>query len=302
MNSWRWKPEVISPPGARPAPEELAQGIRFEAVDFRYPGSERFALKKFSLDIPAGKIVAIVGENGAGKSTLIKLLCRFYDPEAGSVQLDGVELKCLELTGLRRRIAVLFQEPAHYNATVAENIAPGDGADPAADAGVGDFPAAAGADSIAKKMSHGYDQMLGRWFDDGADLSVGEWQRVALARAFLRSATGATPVLVLDEPTSAMDPWAESDWLNRFRQLAEGRTALLITHRFTTARIADTIAVMVDGRIVEQGTHEELLALGGRYASGWAAQTERGARETCCAVADVFPDLAWPWVSDTEPL
>jgi ATP-binding cassette subfamily B protein len=267
------EPRVVSPHDARPVPEVLAQGIRFRAVDFRYPGSERFALKDFSLEIPAGKIVAIVGENGAGKSTLIKLLCRFYDPEAGSVELDGFDLKTLELSELRRRIAVLFQEPAHYNATVAENIAPGNGADPAA---IRRSAAAAGAESIVRKMPHGYDQMLGRWFDDGADLSVGEWQRVALARAFLRSSTGATPVLVLDEPTSAMDPWAECDWLNRFRTLAERRTAMLITHRFTTARIADTIAVMVDGRIVEEGTHEELLALGGRYATGWAAQTERG--------------------------
>ena len=266
------RPQVVSPASPLPVPQGLSSGIRFREVEFRYPGSERLALKDFSLDIPAGKIVAIVGENGAGKSTLIKLLCRFYDPESGSVEMDGCDLKTLELTQLRRRIAILFQEPAQYNATVAENIAPANGADPAA---IRASAIAAGADSIAMKTSHGYEQMLGRWFDDGADLSVGEWQRVALARAFLRSSKEATPVLVLDEPTSAMDPWAEADWLNRFRKLAEGRTALLITHRFTTARIADSIAVMVGGRVIERGTHEELLALGGRYAAGWAAQTER---------------------------
>jgi ATP-binding cassette subfamily B protein len=268
------KPAIVAPANALPVPETLTSGIRFRGVEFRYPGSERFALQDFSLDVPAGKIVAIVGENGAGKSTLIKLVCRFYDPEAGSVQMDDIDLKALDLDELRQRIAVLFQEPAHYNATVAENIAPGDGAADAA--AIRAAALSAGADSITMKMPHGYEQMLGRWFDDGADLSVGEWQRVALARAFLRSAKAATPVLILDEPTSAMDPWAEADWLIRFRKLAEGRTALLITHRFTTARIADTIAVMVGGRVIEQGTHDELVALGGQYASGWAAQTERG--------------------------
>jgi ATP-binding cassette subfamily B protein len=264
------QPVIVAPANARQVPQALTCGIRFRGVGFRYPGSERFALRDFSLDVPAGKIVAIVGENGAGKSTLVKLLCRFYDPDAGTVEMDGIDLKTLDLNELRQRIAVLFQEPAHYNATVGENIAPGNSIRPAA---IRTAALAAGADSIAIKMPHGYEQMLGRGFDDGADLSVGEWQRVALARAFLRSANAAPPVLILDEPTSAMDPWAEADWLNRFRKLAEGRTALLITHRFTTARIADHIAVMVGGRVIELGTHEELVALGGRYASGWAAQS-----------------------------
>jgi ATP-binding cassette subfamily B protein len=266
------RPEVVSPKNPKPTPDVLHCGIQFRKVSFRYPGNERFALKDFSLNVPAGKILAIVGENGAGKSTLIKLLCRFYDPESGSVVMDGNDLRTLDVEELRKRIAVLFQEPAHYNATVAENIAPGNGT-PREVVRAGAL--AAGADSIAAKLPTGYDHMLGRWFDDGADLSVGEWQRVALARAFVRSARTATPVLILDEPTSAMDPWAETDWLNRFRKLAEGRTAILITHRFTTARIADDIALMVGGRVIEQGTHEELVALGGKYASGWAAQTER---------------------------
>jgi ATP-binding cassette, subfamily B, bacterial len=209
----------------------------------------------------------IVGENGAGKSTLIKLLCRFYDPDSGSIEIDGRNLRDFALEGLRSRISVLFQEPAHYNATVAANIAPWDGASPES---MENAARAAGADAVAAKLPLGYEHMLGRWFRDGAELSVGEWQRIALARAFLRAA----PILVLDEPTSAMDPWAEADWLERFRKLAVGRTAVLITHRFTTARIADRVAVMADGRVVEQGTHEELLARGGRYASGWATQVE----------------------------
>ena len=265
------KPQVVSPPTTVPLPTPLTSGIRFHDVTFNYPGTVRPSLQHFSLDIPAGSIVAIVGENGAGKSTLIKLLCRFYDPEHGTVELDGRNLRELDIDRLRSSIAVLFQEPAHYNATVAGNIAPGDQTgDQGVGAGLAEAARAAGADTIAAKLPLGYENMLGRWFADGADLSVGEWQRIALARAFLRAA----PILVLDEPTSAMDPWNETDWLSRFRKLAAGRTTLIVTHRFTTARIADSIAVMADGKVIEQGTHEELLARGGRYAEGWAAQNK----------------------------
>ncbi len=262
------KPAITDAAHPAEIPNPLRLGIRFREVAFRYPGSTRFALQDFSLDVPAGKITAIVGENGAGKSTLIKMLCRFYDPESGSVEMDDRNLRDLALDDIRRRITVLFQEPAHYNATVAANIAPGNGTPLAM---IEDSARDAGADIIAATLPQGYDNMLGRWFADGAELSVGEWQRVALARAFLRGA----PVLILDEPTSAMDPWAEADWLERFRKLAAARTTIIITHRFTTARIADRIAVMVGGRVIEQGSHAELLARGGRYADGWIAQGER---------------------------
>jgi ATP-binding cassette subfamily B protein len=262
------KPAISDPASPAHIPDPLRTGICFREVAFRYPGSTRFALNDFSLDVPAGRITAVVGENGAGKSTLIKMLCRFYDPESGSVEMDNRNLRDLTVDALRHQITVLFQEPAHYNATVAANIAPGNGIPlPMIEQSARD----AGADAIAEALPHGYGTMLGRWFADGAELSVGEWQRVALARAFLRAA----PVLILDEPTSAMDPWAEADWLERFRKLAAGRTTILITHRFTTARIADRIAVMAGGRVIEQGTHEELLARGGRYADGWIAQGQR---------------------------
>jgi ATP-binding cassette subfamily B protein len=245
-----------------------ASGIRFHHVTFRYPGSGRLALDDFSLEIPAGRITAVVGPNGAGKSTLIKLLCRFYDPEAGHVELDGADLRDLPLGALRRGITVLFQEPVHYSETAARNIALGDlAAEPGAEA-IEDAARAAGADAAIGRLPKGYENLLGRWFDDGAELSTGEWQRVALARAFLRRA----PLIVLDEPTSAMDPWAEADWLKRFRRLAEGRTALIITHRFTTAMFADVIHVMDAGRIIESGSHAELIGRGSRYAAGWAAQ------------------------------
>jgi ATP-binding cassette subfamily B protein len=240
-------------------------GVRFEGVTFRYPGASRAALEDFSLEIPAGRITAIVGPNGAGKSTLIRLLCRFYDPEAGSIERDGRDLREWPLEDLRRSVTVLFQEPVHYSETAGRNIALGDLAGDPSRKAIEEAARAAGADEAVGRLPRGYDSLLGRMFEEGAELSTGEWQRLALARAFLRRA----PLIVLDEPTSAMDPWAEADWLKRFRDLAQGRTALIITHRFTTAKFADVIHVMEAGRIVESGSHAELLALGGRYAAGW---------------------------------
>ena len=263
------EPQVVDPPQPTPAPALLQDGICFKGICFRYPGSQRLALEDFALKIPAGQIVALVGSNGAGKSTVIKLLCRFYDPESGRVTLDGNDLRDLSLDGLRRQITVLFQEPVHYHTTAAENIALGD---QAASPGRPEIEAAAhaaGADVPISRLPQEYETVLGKWFG-GAELSVGEWQRVALARAFLRRAS----IIVLDEPTSMMDSWAEADWLARFRALAAGRTAIIITHRFTTAMQADVIHVMESGRIIEFGSHAELLALGGRYARSWTMQMQ----------------------------
>lgn len=261
-------PTVVSPPAPLPVPVALRDGLRFEKVHFRYPKSEMAALAGLDVFIPAGKIVAIVGPNGSGKSTLVKLLCRFYDPDAGSITMDGIDLRGMDIAELRRRMTVLFQQPVHHNATVRENIGLGDIRGTADSALIEAAAVAAGADGAVEKLPQGYDTFLGKWFKDGEELSLGQWQRIALARAILRR----VPLSLLDEPTSAMDPWAEADWLARFRQASAGQTAVVITHRFTTAMLADEIHVMDSGRIVESGTHDELVLRGGVYADWWKAQ------------------------------
>jgi ATP-binding cassette, subfamily B, bacterial len=265
-------PRIHDPETPLTLPEHGGGDVAIEEVSFRYPGSLYPALAEFSLDIPRGRIVALVGENGAGKSTLIKLLCRFYDPDRGRILLDGVDLRDLNLSELWRRITVLFQEPVRYHETVADNIAFGDlAAEPDIDK-IETAARAAGAEGSIQRLPQGYQTVLGKWFG-GAELSVGEWQRLALARAFLRRAS----LIILDEPTSAMDSWAEADWLTRFRRLVAGSTALIITHRFTTALQADRIYVMDQGRIIEEGAHDELLSMEGRYAASWRRQTNRDA-------------------------
>ncbi len=262
--------KVKDPSQPLPDPGVLRDCIRFRQLTFSYPARNAPVLRQFDLVIPAGKLVTIVGPNGAGKSTLIKLLCRFYDPQEGSIEWDGIDLRSLSLVGLRRQIATLFQEPVHYSASVEDNIAISDVRAAAKRPAIERAARAAGADSVVRGLPQKYDTLLGKWFDEGAELSVGEWQRVGLARAFWRQ----SPLILFDEPTSAMDPWAEAEFLSRFRELIEGRTALIITHRFTTAKFADVIHVMDAGRIVESGTHEELLARGGMYAQGWTSQTD----------------------------
>jgi len=243
-------------------------GISFKGVSFSYPDATGKALDDFTMTIPSGQIVAIVGPNGAGKSTLLKLLCRFYDPHEGRIEIDGNDLRDFGVDDLRRSITVLFQQPFHYNTSVRENILYGDlGAD-FSDAEIDAAIRAAGAEEIVARLPQQEQTLLGRWFAGGTELSVGEWQRIALARAFLRRA----PIIILDEPTSALDPWAEADWLERFRRLATGRTAIIITHRFTTAMHADVIHVMDCGRIVESGSHHRLLEQSGLYAESWSRQ------------------------------
>jgi ATP-binding cassette subfamily B protein len=243
----------------------VSTGISFNRVSFSYPNSTTKALDDFSMSVPAGKIVAIVGPNGAGKSTLVKLLCRFYDPDQGRIEIDGVDLREILTSDLRRSITILFQQPFHYSATLRENIQYGD---LASELDLDSAIRAAGAEEIVARLPEREETLLGRWFAGGTELSVGEWQRIALARAFLRRA----PIMILDEPTSALDPWAEADWLQRFRQLALGRTSIVITHRFTTAMHADVIHVMHQGQIVESGSHLRLIEQHGLYAESWTRQ------------------------------
>lgn len=263
----------IEPTICFPRPGEsgfpIRHSIRFERVSFTYPGGGHRALDAFDLEIPQGKIVALVGHNGAGKSTLIKLLCRFYDPDEGRILFDGMDLKEVDPEALRRHITVLFQAPIQYQETVRENIWFGDIEAPCDQEHLWRAAQASGALEPIERLEAGFDTVLGRLFG-GTELSGGEWDRMALARAFFRDA----PLVILDEPTSAMDPWAEQDWLNRIRNLVAGRTALMITHRFIAARHADVIHVMDKGRVVESGNHEQLVAMGGAYATSWAAQMQ----------------------------
>jgi len=264
------KPLVADPPAERAQTvDELAGEVCFRDVSFRYPQSERRVLDDFNLKVRPGQIAAIVGPNGAGKSTLIKLLCRFYDPDCGEIELDGINVRDVPAENLRQLMTVLFQQPVHFNATVKENVEFGDLMQLPQPSEVEEAVRAAGAEEIVARLPSGFDSLLGKWFVGGVELSTGEWQRIALARAFLRRA----PVIILDEPTSALDPWAEADWLQRFRSLAAGRTAIIITHRLTTAMHADVIHVVEQGSIVESGDHYQLLRLSGRYAELWATQT-----------------------------
>lgn len=262
------EPQVRDPEDPEPIPDRLEEGIRFTDVTFNYPACSRPVLEKFNLEIRAGKVTAIVGANGAGKSTLVKLLCRLFDPESGSVAYDGIDIRRYRVRDIRRMSTILFQEPVRFQASVEENIQIGDIRQRKTEDEIIAAAQAAGADGMISVLPAGYKTMLGRWFEGSRDLSGGEWQRLALARAFYRK----SPVIVLDEPTGSMDSWSEMDWLKRFRKLAEGRTALIIAHRFTTAMHADVIHVIDRGRIIESGSHAELMQFDGRYAASWKEQ------------------------------
>lgn len=256
------QPRIVEPPAARTLPQPMQRGIEFNHVRLVYGGSDRPVVDDITMTIRPGEHIALVGANGAGKTTLVKLLCRLYDPTEGTITLDGIDLRELSLAALRRQISVVFQDFAHYDLTMRENIWLGNVQLALNDRKIVTAAQAAGAEALIDKLPHGYDTRLGKWFDDEQELSVGEWQKVALARAFVRDAQ----ILVLDEPTSALDPAAEYEVFCRFRQLAAGRTTILISHRFSTVRMADRIYVLTNGRFSESGSHDELLARGGEYA------------------------------------
>lgn len=259
----------------------LRHAIEIQNISFSYPGSTRSALQNFSLTIPAGKIIALVGENGQGKTTLVKLLCRFYDPDGGRILWDGVDIRDLPLGDLRRSISMLFQVPIRYMETARQNIAIGDLRSEPTDDAIRAAAESSAAEDVVAELPDGYGTMLGKWFG-GEELSVGQWQRLALARAFLRDA----PLIILDEPTSAMDSWAENDWLERVRDHAAGRTLIMITHRFTTAMLADRIYLLQNNRIIEEGTHADLLALDGVYADSWHEQMKRAEESPVTAAGE----------------
>jgi len=262
------QPKVKSRPGARPVPAPLTRGFEFRDVGFRYPGSDRWAVRHLSFTFEPGERIALVGENGAGKTTLVKLLARLYDPDEGSVLLDGVDLRDYDLESLRRNIGVIFQDFVRYDFILKENIGVSQVEAMSDDARVREAARRSLADSVAGRLRGGFDQMLGRRFDGGVDLSGGEWQKVALARAYMRDAQ----VLILDEPTAALDARAEYEVFLRFAELTKGRMAVLISHRFSTVRMADRILVLRGGELVDQGTHEELVARGGLYAELFGLQ------------------------------
>ena len=262
------KPTVVEPDHAMPVPHRMQRGIVLNHVSFQYPAGSRKVLEDVSLTIRPGEVVALVGENGSGKTTLIKLLCRLYDPTAGTITVDGVDLRQFEAKALRREIAIIFQDYAHYHLTARENIWFGNTALPCEHERVIAAARRSGADGVISSLPHGYDTILGKWFTDGEELSTGEWQKVALARAFIRDAQ----IIVLDEPTSSMDAKAEYEVFQSFRQLLSGRTAVLISHRFSTVRMADRIYVMKHGSVIEGGTHEELMNCQGVYADLFARQ------------------------------
>ncbi len=254
----------------RRLPRPLLGGIEFRDVGFRYPDSEEWALRGISLLIRPGEKIALVGHNGAGKTTLIKLLSRLYDPSEGSILIDGIDIRELDPIELQQRIGVIFQDFVRYHLPVRENI--GFGQIDAMD-DIERIAAAArksGAQSVVEELPNGYETMLGRWFHDGHELSLGQWQKIALARAFMRDAE----ILVLDEPTASVDARTEYEIFQNFKALTEGKMAILISHRFSTVRMADRIAVIEEGRIAELGTHDELLRREGTYAELFSMQAE----------------------------
>jgi ATP-binding cassette, subfamily B, bacterial len=264
------RPRIRASAAPRPFPRRIETGFAFERVGFRYPGTERWAVRDLSFQLAAGEVVALVGENGAGKTTVVKLLARLYDPSEGRITLDGHDLRDYDPADLRAGIGVIFQDFVRYNLTAADNIAVGRIASRDDRARIERAARLGLADGVVARLPDGYGQMIGKSFANGVELSGGEWQKVAIARAYMREAA----VLILDEPTAALDARAEAEVFGRFRDLARGRTGVLISHRFSSARLADRILVLADGRIEASGTHDDLVRQPGRYAELFEIQAK----------------------------
>ncbi len=262
------EPTVYSKPDGLPCPRPIRQGFEFINVSFTYPGTERTVLKNFSLTLSPGERIALIGENGQGKTTVVKLITRLYDPTEGRILLDGVDLREYSLEDLHRNMGVIFQDFMRFEMTARENIAVGRVDRPHEQADIDDAAHKSLADTVVAKLAGGYDQVLGRRFEGGVELSGGEWQKIALARAYLRDAA----LLILDEPTAALDARSELEVFERFAELTQGKMALLISHRFSTVRMADRIVVLSGGQLIEEGNHQNLMARGGVYAGMFEMQ------------------------------
>jgi len=262
------KPTVFSKPNALPTPRPIRQGFEFQNVSFAYPGMTRLVLTNVSFRLEPTERIALVGENGQGKTTIVKLLTRLYDPTGGRILLDGVDLREYQIEDLWKEIGVIFQDFMRYDMTAGENIAIGRIEDQDNVFRVRSAAQKSLAEQVIRKLPKGYEQILGRRFEGGVDLSGGEWQKIALARAYLRDAQ----VLILDEPTAALDARSEHEVFERFAELTKGKMALLISHRFSTVKMADRILVLENGRIAEQGPHDQLLLNKGRYAEMFELQ------------------------------
>ncbi len=264
------KPKVQPSGETRPVPRPFRQGIEFQDVSFKYPDRDAYALRHLNLKIGPEEKLALVGSNGAGKTTLVKLITRLYEPTEGRILLDGVDLREYDLAELRQRIGVIFQDFVRYQATARENIGFGQVEHLDDPAKVESAARRGGGDTVVAELPEGYDTTLGKMFDQGHELSGGQWQKIALSRAFMRE----SEMIILDEPTSALDAEREYEIFQRFRDLTKGKMALLISHRFSTVRMADRIAVLEDGKIIELGPHQELLQLDGTYAHLFNLQAE----------------------------
>ena len=256
------KPEILSPQDPAPFPHPIREGFVFEDVGFIYPGAERWAVRHLNFTLQAGEVVALVGENGAGKTTLVKLLTRLYDPDEGRILLDGRDLRDYDLEALRGSMGVIFQDFVRYNFTAGDNIAVGRIEARDDHARVERAAERSQADQVIQRLPGGYAQRIGKRFKNGVELSGGEWQKVAIARAYMREAE----VLIIDEPTAALDARAEFEVFQRFKELSQGKTAVLISHRFSSVRMADRIFVLADGKVEATGTHEELVSRPGLYS------------------------------------
>jgi ATP-binding cassette subfamily B protein len=256
------EPEILSPDNPRPFPQPIREGFVFDDVGFRYPDAERWAVRHLSFTLHAGEVLALVGENGAGKTTLVKLLTRLYDPDEGRILLDGYDLREYDLDALRGNMGVIFQDFVRYNLSAGDNIAVGKITARNDQDRIERAAARSQADEVIKRLPAGYQQMIGKRFKNGVELSGGEWQKIAIARAYMREAA----VLVLDEPTAALDARSEFEVFKRFKELSNGKTAVLISHRFSSVRMADRILVLANGIVEAAGTHDQLMAQSGRYS------------------------------------